>query len=391
MTGNPIERQAVIQDLATTHPEVEFALVLARTIESIKSDPEQLRGAVYELARQKLREQFSHEDASQVTHLTAALEVAIQGVEAHSRKDADRQALAFNPSAPPAITDRRYPANVEVLEPAASETYRDSLTHAPPPRWITDPDEKPSAKRVSFGAPLRFMLVVGVLLVAVALVLQRSGQLTRFWSAPSVEAAREISPGQSPVPADPHPAAPEPPKPTQLLPASFGVYAIDGDKLYELEPLPGRAPDVRVAVSAVVQTPSQTIVPDGSLRFIVYRRDSGNSAPDQADVRVVAKIQQATTFDAAGKPVIGKAEEDNWVIRNISVPYRTAPVKDNAEMYEVKSRDPDATLSPGRYALVVKSQAYDFTVAGTVTDDRQCLARLAAANGTFYSACQKQP
>jgi hypothetical protein len=60
-------------------------------------------------------------------------------------------------------------------------------------------------------------------------------------------------------------------------------------------------------------------------------------------------------------------------------------------MYEVKSKDPDASLSPGRYALVVKSQAYDFTVAGTVTDDRQCLTRLAAANGTFYSACQKQP
>lgn len=389
MTGTPTERQAVVQDIAAAHPEVEFALVLARTIESIKADPEQLRGAVYELARQKLREQFSHEDASQVTHLTTALEVAIQGVEAHSRKDADRQALAFNPSAPPQITDRRYPANVEVLEPAVSEAYHDS--RAQPPRWITDPDEKTSTKRVSFGAPLRFMLVVGVLLVAAVLVLQRSGQFARFWSAPPVEAVRDTSLAQSPVPADPHPAAPEPPKPTQLLPASFGVYAIDGDKLYELEPLAGRAPDIRVAVSAVVQTPSQTVVPDGNLRFIVYRRGSGNSAPDQADVRVVAKIQQATTFDAAGKPVIGKAEEDNWVIRNISVPYRTAPVKDNAEMYEVKSKDPDASLSPGRYALVIKNQAYDFTVAGTVTDDSQCLTRLAAANGTFYSACQKQP
>ena len=79
------------------------------------------------------------------------------------------------------------------------------------------------------------------------------------------------------------------------------------------------------------------------------------------------------------------------MIRNISFPYRTAPVKENPEMYEVQGKDPDVALTPGRYALVIKGQAYDFTVAGTVTDDRQCLARLAAANGTFYSACLKLP
>ena len=177
---------------------------------------------------------------------------------------------------------------------------------------------------------------------------------------------------------------------TRLLPTSFGVYAVDGEKLYELDPLQGRAPDIRVAVSAVILTPSKTTLPDGNVKFIVFRRDSGNSAPDQADVRVVAKIDQATTFDAAGKPIVAKAEE-NWVIRNISFPYRTAPVKENPEMYEVQGKDPDVALTPGRYALIIKGQAYDFTVAGTVTDDRQCLARLAAANGTFYSACQKLP
>jgi hypothetical protein len=388
MTGNPPDRKAV-QELPTAHPEVEFALVLARTIESIKTDPEQLRGAVYELARQKLREQFSHEDAAQVPQLTAALEVAIQSVELHARKDAARQSLTFNPSsAPRAITDGRYPSEVEVLEPIYTDPD-DGSAPALPPRWITDPEEKSSGKRVSFSAPLRFMLVIGVVLFAALLFMQRTGELNRFREAPSLEAAR-----QTPVPAkvDPRPVAaePEPPKMTRLLPTSFGIYAIDGEKLYELEPLQGRAPDIRVAVSAVILTPSKTVLPDGNIKFIVFRRDSGNSAPDQADVRVVAKIDQATTFDAAGKPVVGKAEE-NWVIRNISFPYRTAPEKENPEMYEVQSKDPEFALTPGRYALVVKGQAYDFTVAGTVTDDRQCLARLAAANGTFYSACQKPP
>ena len=388
MTGNPPDRKPA-QELATAHPEVEFALVLARTIESIKTDPEQLRGAVYELARQKLREQFSHEDAAQIPQLTAALEVAIQGVEEHARKDAARQSLAFSPnSAPRAITDGRYPPEVEVLEPVYADPY-DGPARAVPPRWITDPEEKSSGKRVSFGAPLRFMLVIGVALVAALLIMQRTGQLSRFWGAPSVEAARETA-VTAKVNSRPAPAEPEPPKVTRLLPTSFGIYAIDGEKLYELEPLQGRAPDIRVAVSAAILTPSKTTLPDGNVKFIVFRRDSGNSAPDQADVRVVAKIDQATTFDAAGKPVVGKGEE-NWVIRNISFPYRTAPVKENPEMYEVQSKDPDVALTPGRYALVIKGQAYDFTVAGTVTDDHQCLARLAAANGTFYSACQKLP
>jgi hypothetical protein len=82
--------------------------------------------------------------------------------------------------------------------------------------------------------------------------------------------------------------------------------------------------------------------------------------------------------------------DDNWVMRNISIPYRTAPKKDNPDMYEIRSENSDVPLSPGRYALVVKGLAYDFTVAGLVTDPRQCLERLVANNGRFYSECRKK-
>jgi hypothetical protein len=58
-------------------------------------------------------------------------------------------------------------------------------------------------------------------------------------------------------------------------------------------------------------------------------------------------------------------------------------------MYEVQSEDPEAALLPGRYALVIKGQAYDFSIAGAVTDRKQCLERLAATNGQFYSECLK--
>jgi hypothetical protein len=57
-------------------------------------------------------------------------------------------------------------------------------------------------------------------------------------------------------------------------------------------------------------------------------------------------------------------------------------------MYEVLSEDPNSALTPGRYALVLKGQAYDFSVAGPVTDPKQCLEQLEATNGIFYSECR---
>ena len=59
-------------------------------------------------------------------------------------------------------------------------------------------------------------------------------------------------------------------------------------------------------------------------------------------------------------------------------------------MYEVRNENPDNPLAPGRYALVLKGLAYDFSVAGSVTDSRQCLERVVADNGQFYTECKKQ-
>src|SRR5436305_112555 len=61
--------------------EIEFALVLARMIDSLKEDPEQLRSVVYELARHKLEEQFTQADLAEIQKARSALETAITGVE----------------------------------------------------------------------------------------------------------------------------------------------------------------------------------------------------------------------------------------------------------------------------------------------------------------------
>jgi hypothetical protein len=105
-------------------------------------------------------------------------------------------------------------------------------------------------------------------------------------------------------------------------------------------------------------------------------------------VRIIAKITREMNFDPAGKPALNKVD-DTWVIRNISIPFRVAPKRGNPDMYEVLGETPESTLTPGRYALVLKGQAYDFSVAGSISDPRQCLERMAATNGLFYSGCQK--
>lgn len=88
MTSEPQEIGSG-KNLAARLPEVEFAVILCRVIESIEHHPTQLRNAVYELARIKLRKEVcrTHLPIS-LGRLTLALESAIEGVETiYSRRD----------------------------------------------------------------------------------------------------------------------------------------------------------------------------------------------------------------------------------------------------------------------------------------------------------------
>jgi hypothetical protein len=119
--------------------------------------------------------------------------------------------------------------------------------------------------------------------------------------------------------------------------------------------------------------------------FIVFRRDIAASAPDRVAVRIIAKIARTMTFNptATITPV-----DDEWAIRSTSHGLRVEPVKENPEMLILRPEDPNFVFPPGRYALALKGQAFDFTVAGVITEAANCLERTEAANGTFYSECQ---
>ncbi|MCG2645322.1 MULTISPECIES: hypothetical protein [Bradyrhizobium] len=366
MTLEPTRTAAGIANSA--HPEVEFALVLARTIDAVQGDPEQLRQAIYELARQKL-EELQAGDPAEKQRLALALEVAITGVEANARGG-------------PIVHDR--------IGFAALPSARSSRTVAPVER--SSPIKNVRGFR-------RMLMGQSQLLPALSL---RHLAMFCFVAGAAVWAINFVGRTSSPAPQRPEPIqpkaeisihnksphAPSVEKATSEsgpLPSAYGVYAEQGGKLIALQMLPGHAPDSRVAISAAITKPSETKLPDGNVHFIVFDKD-GQGAHEPVEVRVMAQVRQATNFDSSGKPVVAQRGR-TWVIRNISVPYQAIPLPGNPQMYEIRSREPAKSLPAGRYALIVQGKSFEFSIAGPITDKRQCLESISATNGVFYTEC----
>jgi hypothetical protein len=360
--------------------EVEFALVIARMIDSLKNNPEDVRKAIYELARYKLQEQLpNNANAEEKERTQQALETAIRGVEAFTEQHVGILAPALQ---------------LQLDGPRTASTagelfYPELIPQVGPRSHLNVDPERNAGGAKPAHAPWphlrRTAAMIAILVAILAAVQQRERllSLAHILSRPEQKATIEerIAPLQvsnAPVPA------PLPAKPTPLRPTDYGVYAVSNDALIGLSLLPGRPPDIRVAISAALTAPSRTILPNGHPKFIVFRRDLASNI-DRAEVRMVAKIAREFSPGAISK----KPGDDTWVMRNISFPFRLSPVSDNPEMFELHSEDPALELTPGRYALVLKTQAYDFSVKGEVVDPKQCIERIVASNGTFYSDCKK--
>ena len=376
--------------------EVEFALILSRMISTVKEDPAQLRLAIYEFARARLTMDTSWADDHERERLSTALETAIQGVEQFSARREERQSLqpptphaqiglGTTPPAEPATP--MVPVHEVDAEPKSvvlKEVY-----------WRNDAQTIAQAQtRVLLSTLARF--AIGALLFGVlaGLVIYKQGTLggsERLSSPATVIVAKPSTLPSSNVPgtADLKTAAISQDAPAFPLPTDYGVYAVNNDKLSELNLLQEQVPDKRIAMSTPINQPSQTTLPDGKVKFVVFRRDLAGSAPDRIDVRVVARVVRALTFDGKGKASFVPVT-DAWNIRNQSYEFRVRPLPGNPEMLTMQAEKPDFTLPAGRYVLALKNQGYDFTVAGKVTDPSQCLERTDAANGAFYSDCQKQ-
>jgi hypothetical protein len=364
--------------------EVEFALVIAGRIESALNTPEDIRRVVYDLARYKLQEQLLYVGAEEREHTQRALEVAIRGVEAFSEKHAhivpqEPQSQLNGPvtrsadrERVPQVTSSRY---LEVVPQVGSSLRLDFERNA-----------GSSVNRSSPWSYLRRTAAIIVILLAILVaVQQREGLQYLAHNLPKLEWKTPLEEHSAPSQVSNPPVSIAPPaKSATLRPTDYGVYAISNGALFDLSLLPGRPPDIRIAVSPTLTTPSRTILPNGHLKFIVFSRDIASSIADRAEVRIMAKIAREFSANAAGK----KAIDDAWVVRNISFPFRSSPDSDNPDMRELHSEDPSLELTPGRYTLVLKTQAYDFSVAGNVVDPRQCIERIVGSTGTFYSDCK---
>jgi hypothetical protein len=60
---------------------------------------------------------------------------------------------------------------------------------------------------------------------------------------------------------------------------------------------------------------------------------------------------------------------------------------DNPEMIVIEPENSNFSFPAGRYAMVLQGTAYDFSVAGPVTDMAQCLERTDAVDVPVYSEC----
>jgi hypothetical protein len=377
--------------------EVEFALILSRMINSVKDDPVQMRLAIYEFARARLKIDSSVAERAERKRLAAALETAIQGVERFSARHEQKellqppavQILFGNSSAEPPSTSlvsiyQANPASTGTLVP--NETYQYSQSGA--------------ETRMRLPVP-RAWFWIGALLVGVVTgeagyheresLLRWAGAKSPPSTAVMVAKPVAVSSAEHPGPQadEVNMAAVSPASPPFPLPSEYGVYALNGAALSELSVLPEQVPDKRVAMSTPINQPSRTTLADGKAKFVLFRRDLAGNAPERIDVRVVARVVRALTFDGKGKASFSPVS-DVWNIRNISYEFRVRPLPGNPEMLLVQPATPDFVLPAGRYVLALKNQGYDFTVPGMVSDPSQCLERTDAANGEFYSGCQKQ-
>lgn len=359
--------------------QVQFALVLSRMLDTVKDDAEARRQMVYDLARYKLQEQFTHADAKNIDKMKQALEVAIEGGEKFSRQHAPLERLPQQQ-----LTSSKMIGAGGVLVsgdatvlPSGTGMSRSKLPALSGPLL-------PVIKRTA-----AILLAVAAVIVIVS---QRDhiAALRRLMSSQTSEIALVAPKPETTITvAKPEMVPSAPPPPTRVLPTDYGIYALIDDKsLAELNATGIMAPDMRIAISPEFKQPYRPHLPNGRVKFIVFRRDIANVIPGRVEVRVVAKVREFST-DAAGK---ASGSGDNvGVIRNFSYPFRISPIPGKAEMYELHASDAELELPPGHYVLSLGSQAYYFQVDGEITDPRQCLERVVAGNGTFYAPCKKAP
>ena len=300
---------------AVANVDRDHYALIAQMVAIVSEDRAQLRQMVYELARRKLRRdlypQFEEGDWTGIRAQMDLLEAAIHQVEF----DCAGKSLTFAPEPPLA-----YRAATDDFRGPRSPTIagKDSLAVTWVPALVHDagrflPPQKPIAgdffsKAERLGNRLRsalwrqFQLMLAGLLGVAAYaaidgrslsgLLQTALRLHQS-SKPAIVSVASSDNVQARGRSDDNARAASvrrPTGPNTPLPSEYGGFAFANGQLTELELLPMRVPDQRVAISPAISTPSRTHLPTGKLEFVLFRRDLANTAPDRVAVRVIAQV-----------------------------------------------------------------------------------------------------
>jgi hypothetical protein len=399
----------------------DYVSIILRAIESTQNDPVRLRTLVYDVARLSLGKHVLmtyHQIGSNglqqhISDLETAIhhveDIAQKQIEDFSKKEPSQEqkdavadlaaqlldgkaispvhgAIMVRDSFDETVFDETRPDKTAVVvQPLPTEVYAGRAEILQPldfriPAFGSGPKRKPAD--ATFGIQLVVATIIGVAIYVASLVgfdyggrfFPMSGPADGMATAsiPSTAAAKSLSGIQ---------ALGFP------LPTVYGVYAVSEGKLYELDPLPLKVPDPRVAISAMISNTSHVTIPDGKVQFIIFRRDLVSSAPTEVFVRVVARVAREMKFNAGGPPTTTNIDGE-WTVRSKSYVFRVAPVGDSPEMIVLRPAASQSALSPGRYALVLAGKGYDFTIEGQITDTAQCVERSNVVGGTIYSECR---
>jgi hypothetical protein len=388
--------QISVRSAEQSHDE-ELYSILSELIATVSRDRRQLRMLVYEFARRRLRTSlyphFEDGNWAEIQKQLKALDIVIDKVEADC---AHNTSLTFMPEPPITYRDLTNGPGSELSIPKAAITLAGSQTPLLAPAVGSEDDVFVAVARIGKQArtKLWWKFQLGVAVLGLIAFLAIGARFTFGWLGLTRPEATTSSPpakaenSERNLASDARRDATKGLRSTIPLPTEYGAFAVTAGRLIELPQIAMRVPDPRVAISPTISTPSQAHLPTGKLEFVIFRRDLANAAPDRVSLRVVARVARVLTFDTHGKPTTSKVE-DSWVIRSNSYQMRVAPVPESPEMILIRPDPADLVLPAGRYALVLKGVAYDFTLDGPTTDSAHCLERTDALNAPVYSECQR--
>jgi hypothetical protein len=322
----------------------------------------------------------------------------------------DPQILGAGPAAP--VARAAAPQPIKIPERTKRPSYLVNPADFVNPNATSraQPAPRPRKPVVMSGLKVTFQLAVAAVAVAALYfaLWGRNGQvqtageiqlagagIPRIQTAPAPEppadgistaAAAPLAagpPAETPVAAAPaEPALPFP------LPNADGVYAVRDNHLIALEQIQATPVDPRTPNQLEITRPGRIVSATSKLAFLVFRRDLVSNAPEKVSVRIAARIAHSMNFDSAGQAVVTTPKTDTWLIRDKGYELRGSPLRGNAEMVMLRPENPEFSFPPGRYELMLDGQAYDFVIAGEVTDPAHCVEGVVTVRGPDFYECK---